>query len=333
MKVVFLSKYFYPHIGGVETHCLKIAKELISLGHTVSVLTNQHDPSLPKNQTYRDIQIYRKEFEFFENKIKTWSWISQHKQILQDADVIHIHDIFWWFVPNIYSKLRKKTFITHHGWEGKYPISIQAKFWKKFSTYHTRKSITVGEFINKWYGIKSDLVTYGASDLSSTKANNNKSNQILVLGRLSYDNDIPLLIKALKQLPANKYKIDFLGDGQLSSDCRQVGNVLGFQDQIQDHIESAQVVITSSYLSILDVLKLNRPVISIYSNPIKEDYLRLHPLSKYLNISNTPKQIKDNIEKQNRPKSSPQLNQHDQSWLDSQSWQNLTQAYLDLWRI
>ncbi len=39
MKIIQLSPYFYPHLGGVESHVLELSKHLIERGHDVTVMT------------------------------------------------------------------------------------------------------------------------------------------------------------------------------------------------------------------------------------------------------------------------------------------------------
>jgi len=41
MKIAQLSPYFYPHLGGVESHVLELSKHLIDLGHEVFVVTTK----------------------------------------------------------------------------------------------------------------------------------------------------------------------------------------------------------------------------------------------------------------------------------------------------
>jgi len=41
MKIAQLSPYFYPHLGGVESHVLELSKKLIDRGHEVFVVTTR----------------------------------------------------------------------------------------------------------------------------------------------------------------------------------------------------------------------------------------------------------------------------------------------------
>jgi len=42
MKVALVAPYFFPHIGGVESHVLALARELSRKGHEVQVFTSRH---------------------------------------------------------------------------------------------------------------------------------------------------------------------------------------------------------------------------------------------------------------------------------------------------
>ncbi len=43
MKIAQLTPYFYPHLGGVESHVLELSKKLIDMGHEVFVVTTKLD--------------------------------------------------------------------------------------------------------------------------------------------------------------------------------------------------------------------------------------------------------------------------------------------------
>lgn len=42
MKVLFVSKYYFPHIGGVERYVYEASKLLINRGIDVSVITEKY---------------------------------------------------------------------------------------------------------------------------------------------------------------------------------------------------------------------------------------------------------------------------------------------------
>jgi len=42
MKVALVAPYFFPHIGGVESHVLALARELVKKGNEVQVFTSKH---------------------------------------------------------------------------------------------------------------------------------------------------------------------------------------------------------------------------------------------------------------------------------------------------
>lgn len=50
MKIVQLSPYFYPHLGGVESHVLELSKHLIERGHEVIVVTTRLEGSKKKSR-------------------------------------------------------------------------------------------------------------------------------------------------------------------------------------------------------------------------------------------------------------------------------------------
>lgn len=142
--------------------------------------------------------------------------------------------------------------------------------------------------------------------------------KILFIGRLEKDLGLETYFKAIKLL---KLKIDFAGSGSLSSKAKKYGKVLGFID-IQKIIKNYDVFFTSSYLSILQALIFKKPVFAVYENPLKEDYLKMSPFSKYISIISNPKDIKINIS----------YSQKGYEWAKNQTWSKIADLYLKLWQ-
>ena len=58
LKILFVSEYYLPHIGGVEVVFMNLAERLVSYGHECSIITS----SLPKTKKYEEIngvRVYR----------------------------------------------------------------------------------------------------------------------------------------------------------------------------------------------------------------------------------------------------------------------------------
>ena len=50
----------------------------------------------------------------------------------------------------------------------------------------------------------------------------------------------------------------------------------------QKYLVDADIVITSSYMSMLEAAAMGKPVIAIGNSELKEDYLNCHPLRKWM---------------------------------------------------
>jgi len=67
--------YFMPHIGGVEKHVYKVSLELLKRGHGVTILTMQHETSLPYYDTVENIDIFRMPFKESQSISNIWYWL------------------------------------------------------------------------------------------------------------------------------------------------------------------------------------------------------------------------------------------------------------------
>jgi glycosyltransferase involved in cell wall biosynthesis len=202
MKVVFLARRFYPEIGGVEKHVLEISKRLIKQGHKVTVITelekntnvlNKHSSSESARLTGKvaGIEILRIDtgkHDWFK-KFRIWKEMWRLKKHLKAADVIHCHDVFFWYLPFRFLFPTKKVFTTFHGYEGNSIPGIKAKLMHKLAEKLSGGNICVGDFLKKWYGTIPTFVTYGAVDAVNKnskiqKSTTFKKGSIIFLGRL-----------------------------------------------------------------------------------------------------------------------------------------------------
>ena len=90
MKVALAAPYFHPHIGGVESHVLALAKELTKKGHAVTVFTSRHDRSLDLREKLDGFDIRRVPMSAFLFQTPMTPRIVG-EITKEDWDVIHSH--------------------------------------------------------------------------------------------------------------------------------------------------------------------------------------------------------------------------------------------------
>lgn len=175
MKILFFVRRFYPLIGGVEKHCLLLGKELLKRGHQLTIITEWdyqeikreyagEPPKFILQEEYEGIKIFRIPVSVKQNfkKWQIWLWFIKHQQLLKDCDVIHCHDVFYWFLPFRLLYPKKKVFVTFHGYEGNQPPNWRKKLSHQIADKLSQGNICIGDFQSKWYGVRPSFVSYGA---------------------------------------------------------------------------------------------------------------------------------------------------------------------------
>ena len=343
MTVLFFSRLFWPHVGGVERHVLEVGKELVARGHTVTVVAERHSKDLPMKDYFGEIQIYRISIgsDSWFKKFRIWLWLLRHKELIAEADVIHCHDVFFWFLPLRFLFPKKPVYTTFHGYEGKFPPSQNAILVRRLSAYWSKGNICVGDYIEKWYWTKSSYVTYGAVRLGHRAKSEertrtvNEKIKILLIGRLEKDTGITTYLNAIKRLKRKKvrFKLEVCGDGPLREKVEKFGKVYGFVEDLGPFLEHADIVFTSSYLSILEALAYKKVVIAVYENPLKEDYLAMAPFANTIVITPSPKEISEHVVRLTQNvKARDWLTNKGYHWVSDQSWEKVTDMYEALWR-
>lgn len=88
MKILQASSYFYPHIGGVETHVLELSQSLLDMGHDVSVVCAQAPKSTPF-QALDGLPIFR--LPALDLPYIPYMWRLRRRFSTFNADVVHSH--------------------------------------------------------------------------------------------------------------------------------------------------------------------------------------------------------------------------------------------------
>jgi len=313
MNILFLARYFYPHIGGVEKHVLRVGEELVKKGHQVTVLTQKHSRKLADSVNLGGIKVIR--IPFCQSKWGIWKNLWPLRRLFRQADIIHCHDIFFWYLPFRFLYPTKPVFTTFHGWEGKFPLPQKniwlRKIWEKLSW----GNICVGDYLCKWYGTKTDFITYGGVDLPDFQFSKSNFPEYIFIGRLEEDLGLSEYLQVFKKLP-----VVFIGAGSLKSKCAKVGRTLGKVKDLSVILKQRPYVFAASYLTIWEALAYGCSVFSLYQNPLKKDYLEKFPAAANIHVSGSAGELIS------------QLNQPRPLCRRFPSWQDAVKLYQQLWQ-
>ncbi len=338
MRIVHVCRLYAPHIGGVETHVAAVAHVQARQGHQVTIVTTQHDSSLPLEEVGLDgIQIIRLPLDSSEQKLKTWWWMHQHSVLFRNANFLHVHDIFWWifFLFLIY---RVNFLITFHGWETVWPVPFSHKLHRWIAARCARIKVHVGSWIQKIYWDVPDAVLYGGVDRELFKLPKPKLGRtvhIIFLGRLEHDTGVLQYLELLAELKRQRlgYTMLWVGDGSLRGRCEQVGTVTGLTRKVVQHLRVSDIVFASTYLSMLQAQAASRLVVSMYSNDLKKKYLEAYPGSQYCIITDKPDTgATQLLSLLSKPERLQYIQNEARQFARTQTWESVTAIYQNLWQ-
>lgn len=330
MRVLFLTRSYYPNIGGVEKHIFQISK-LLSLKHKIIIITENINKNVPNHEVLPETIIYR--FYVTNNiKLSIWTWLFKNISLLKNSDIIHIHDVFFWIIPFLPFFINKSIYITFHGYEGSDPPKLKQIMWHKIAEIFTKGNICIGDFHKKWYRVNPTKVSYGGVNIHKNISKVSYKKDAIYIGRLHSDTGIMDYLSALRK---KRFRLDVYGDGPLMKKAkayvkkyRLPVRFRGFNVNAPNLLVNYKIAFVSRYLSILEALNAGIPVIAHYNNQIKYDYLSMSPFSKYINICSNANEIVDSINNYNKNKIKP-----GQKWAREQTWEKVARQYEQLWGL
>jgi glycosyltransferase involved in cell wall biosynthesis len=343
MTIVFLTRLFYPHIGGVEKHVREVGKRLIGEGHKLIVITESSEEVYPTgekpvlHETVDGMEVYR--IPVGENqkqkKWKIWWWMWQHRILFQNADIVHCHDVFFWYLPfRLLFPGQSSVYTTFHGYES-YPIRWQARVDRKISEKLSKGTICIGDFMKKWYGAKPTFISYGGVKIFS-QTTIPESESALFWGRLDEQTGI-LTYEAAVNIISKEFthfKFTIIGDGNLSKKINHKFSLLSFRENISEYLNKHRFAFVSRYLSILEALAAKRLVFAVYDNPVKKDYLKMAEFAPFIIIEDSAEKLAEKVAFfLKHPKQEKELIEKGFSWVKDQRWERVVAVYEKLWGI
>ncbi len=346
MKIIMVTQFFHPHIGGIERHVLHVAKDLIEREDEVRIITWRYDNRLPEIEEIEGVNVHRILDEGWYGgtlrRLRGWRGMWASRKIWMDADAIHFHDytpLIEWYLP--FLVLNRRIFITFHGYEG-YPIPRFSILLRRFSHLITRDAICAGDYIPAYYGTSCRYVTYGGVEIDARGSPGDRRDAVF-LGSLRRDTGILGYIEALSILKS-KWSVDLvlniIGDGPLREQVITLAGEKGVQLEFHGlrpdpapFLASSRVALVDSYLAILESMAMRTPVFSYYDNPLKKDYLSCFPASgEIIGIRKDPEKLamdlRDYFE---RPDTFEERIERGFAFAREQTWRKVADLYRNLY--
>jgi glycosyltransferase involved in cell wall biosynthesis len=299
-NIVYITRLFYPHIGGVEKHVMEISNNLAHRGYNVTVVTEKYDVEAAAYENINGIKIVRFSYPhfWFIGVASIWVWLLNNRKLIHSANIIHIHDVFIWYLPFCFIYPRKIVVTTIHGLEWDNPLNKVSILQKRLAAMFSNRTVGVGKFLEKYLRITFSKIIYGAVKPQEPKFKK-KDNTLVYVGRLEENTG---LIELLHWLKPKNYKVDFCGDGRLREECEKYGTVHGFCDPTQFY-KTAKYSVPGGYLAALEALSFNCELKLFWHDKIKKDYWKISPFTR-CNVK---------------------------SWAMEQTWDKLADEYINLY--
>ena len=326
-KILIFTPSFFPKIGGVERHLSETIPYLTRAGFSIKIITENNIEN--KKSKFKVFRFPYPKIKLFGLLVIWWKILKNYLSLIREADIIHVHDVFVWYLPFRLFFPSKPVVTTFHGWEGVFPLPQRNKLWRKLGVLLSNKTVAVGRYLEKYYQFKADIVIYGG--VHAPKTEFIKDDLLLYVGRLDYDTGLPLLLQSLRDNPWSG-KVIFCGDGVLREQASMFGKVVGFRNPIP-FLKKAKIVFAGGYLSVLEAFAYKCLVIAAYSNPLKRDYFSLSPMGKLVQVVKTSDGLTRKIKflTQNKDFSKEKI-ENAFVFAKNQGWEKIAETYSNIYQ-
>ena len=308
MKILIVTHYFRPHIGGIEIVAYNQAKELIKRGHKVTIVTSKLNNE-KNNEQVDGINIIR---------VKAWNWLEKNFDVpfpifslkllsvlnteIKKVDIVHAHGALYMgslFSSIIAKKNNKPFFITEHVglvlYKNIFINIIQNIVFHTIGKITMNKSIRVlvlnkkvQNYLSKITKTKIEYLTNGVDTnlfepvtqqqkISLRKKYNLPLDKKIVLfvGRFVEKKGIDLLIKA----KTPDFDIVLVGEGKLPKETYSANGVFIFdflpQNKLKEIYQMCDVFVLPSTgegfpLSLQEAMASGLPIITTKDDHNKE---------------------------------------------------------------
>lgn len=116
MRILIVSPYYFPYTSGMTVCAQRIAEGLAKRGHSVRILTHNHN-RLPPHEKLNNVEIFRVPamIKFGRGIFSPWM-TKKFIELVEGADVVNIHAPFFecGLLARLAKKRGKKVFLNYH---------------------------------------------------------------------------------------------------------------------------------------------------------------------------------------------------------------------------
>ena len=232
MRIVQVSSYYPPHLGGQENAVLSLSRQLARAGHDVHVLTSTAGGGTPGSRIENGVRVHRmRSLVFGHAPIMPWLPIALLRVAKPDS-VVHVH-IGQAFTPEVVwlmSKLRGFTYVAqlHIDFKASGRVGVLLPLYKKFVLKRVLQSAAVVITLNeKTHHIVRDVYEHTGKavvmnnglddaffkvDRKPLPSRPPEVLRLLFVGRFSKQKNISTLLQACA-LTSRQVYLDIVGEG------------------------------------------------------------------------------------------------------------------------
>jgi glycosyltransferase involved in cell wall biosynthesis len=341
-----ITQAYPPSVGGVERHVASVHHALREAGHDGTVLVISPTPFAVTDPSVRWVPGGRVARVPLTSRARVTAGLLPQLPAGREA-VIHVHDLNALsvaFPALLLRRALRRTFLTIHGWDGIYPPSSRMQSRLHHAVRSVRGTLCVGAFVRKWYGLGEGPVTYGGVDdfrCPPPADVLSRPLEVAYVGRLEPDTGVLELVRGFLDVwraEPDSLRLIVRGAGSLRPEiealARRAQGAIVFREPTStlEELYGAPVVFASGYLTIAEALRARRIVFAFFGNPIRRDYLVLHPAAAALRICGSEDDVAREL-LQCLASGSEMLAAAAEgwAWAEGQSWAAVARQYVDLW--
>jgi glycosyltransferase involved in cell wall biosynthesis len=343
-RVIFLCNSYYPNVGG-EKYYQRVAEGLAAAGLSIEVWTPRRPHHLPARELLNGVVISR-----YSPREATSTWLHIARNVLRLARVSALWGfdygtLFPALLPLRFLFPTMPIFVTFLGHEGLYPIPARIISARKIAELMAQGCIAGGHYIEKWYGTVPDEVAYGGFDQIHPRSGEIPAPSAVFIGRLDADTgvlDYARAICLLRSRFGKSLRLDIYGrivdeptmrDLQsLISQSEGLVRYCGVAPSVEETLVQYRYAFVSSCLANLEAWVNRRIVFSVYSTPLKKDYLEMVPGARtFSEICGSAGALAERLASHLvSPDADFRMSEAGFAYASTQSWQNVVDVHLRL---